>query len=745
MTFTANRITQEQYPASEPFTIRHNNHALTKIEAAANAGDLDALLALEPAGISPAGQQVHAEWRRAVLHLGGPEITRTRRETAPAPTPAPTPASDPDADLRRDAILHPMADASELEMARQGRAWYNGVLRPVDFDLIARMRTSTQATLAHLDQQQAWIEAGTDPNSILGSDWQVGSRNADIKDMGLQVVEQRRNRETSTLAGYERQHQRWQAANPLTVPPQQRGGLRVSALEQTGEPYDSHGIMYVPLKATVTIGTQTKQVTGIASSERIVIYDLIGRYPTGKPRKATVMIERATGRQDVYGGIGTGSSRSNNVMAIVGFEKIEPTPEPVAPAPAPEPIPAQQITIEQTNPITIERGRLDRRYTLEELTNPDTYANDGKLATFARAVATGIADATPDHRTGELKREFLAGQHAALMLAATEAVNDRQENARRKTQRNLTQAATLTPPAGYTVTTEGSDIVLSGAFNQDLHERIKRAGGRWDGAGGTNRRVWIIPASKSAGLQRIFTNSASALAEQQAAAARRAAEDATRRRQQEQEWQRQREAETARRETERAAVRSEREATPPARQARMLFPTAGLPPINRPIRMSGKAIVFTGTGQPFRINEDHPSVFGSHLLGHEGDMGRYCYYRPATDEETKQLEAKERQRTEAATQQAAKTQQLSAIKEKIQSGERPDGVHVPEGEVLHSTQNIYGAGDWFVIGAEWIWFVQNNGMDGDDWSRNNVRTGGAGGIGWRIPFDATIAEQLRTA
>lgn len=328
MTFTANRITQEQYPASEPFTIRHNNHALTKIEAAANAGDLDALLALEPAGISQAGQQVHAEWRRAVLHLGGPAITRTRRETAPAPTPAPTPVSDPDADLRRDAILHPMADASELEMARQGRAWYNGVLRPVDFDLIARMRTSTQATLAHLDQQQAWIEAGTDPSSILGSDWQVGSRNADLKDMGLQVVEQRRNRETSTLAGYERQHQRWQAANPLTVPPQQRGGLRVSALEQTGEPYDSHGIMYVPLKATVTIGTQTKQVTGIASSERIVIYDLIGRYPTGKPRKATVMIERATGRQDVYGGIGTGSSRSNNTMAIVGFEKIEPTPAP---------------------------------------------------------------------------------------------------------------------------------------------------------------------------------------------------------------------------------------------------------------------------------------------------------------------------------------------------------------------------------------------------------------------------------
>ena len=320
MTFTANRLTQ-----GDPFVIRQNNHALTKIEIAANAGDLDALLAMEPAGIGKARQQVHAEWRRAVLHAGGPEITRTRRETAPAPAPESTPVSDPDTELRRDAILHPMADASELELARQGRAWYNGVLRPVDFDLIARMRTSAQATLADLDQKRAQIEAGTDPSTLLGSDWQVGSRGTSLKDMGLQAVEQLRNRETSMLAGYERQHQRWIAANPVTaLPPQERGGLRVSALEQTGEPYDSHGIMYVPLKATVTIGTQTKQVTGIASSERIVIYDLIGRYPTGKPRKATVMIERATGRQDVYGGIGTGSSRSNNRMAIVGFEAVAP-------------------------------------------------------------------------------------------------------------------------------------------------------------------------------------------------------------------------------------------------------------------------------------------------------------------------------------------------------------------------------------------------------------------------------------
>ena len=77
------------------------------------------------------------------------------------------------------------------------------------------------------------------------------------------------------------------------------------------------------------------------------------------------------------------------------------------------------------------------------------------------------------------------------------------------------------------------------------------------------------------------------------------------------------------------------------------------------------------------------------------------------------------------------------------AGEKPDGDHRPVGDYLLDTQNIYGGGEWFVIGETHIWHVQNNGMDGDDWSRNNVRTGGAGGIGYRIAFDQVIADELR--
>jgi len=53
-------------------------------------------------------------------------------------------------------------------------------------------------------------------------------------------------------------------------------------------------------------------------------------------------------------------------------------------------------------------------------------------------------------------------------------------------------------------------------------------------------------------------------------------------------------------------------------------------------------------------------------------------------------------------------------------------------------------GEWFVVGPEYIWYCQNNGSDGDDWSRNNVRTGGAGAIGWRVPRTDELAAELVT-
>lgn len=55
-----------------------------------------------------------------------------------------------------------------------------------------------------------------------------------------------------------------------------------------------------------------------------------------------------------------------------------------------------------------------------------------------------------------------------------------------------------------------------------------------------------------------------------------------------------------------------------------------------------------------------------------------------------------------------------------------------DGKVLYDSFDIYGGGEKYVDDGEYIWKLKNNGHDGDDWSLNNVSTGGAGAIGRRV-------------
>lgn len=128
-----------------------------------------------------------------------------------------------------------------------------------------------------------------------------------------------------------------------------------------------------------------------------------------------------------------------------------------------------------------------------------------------------------------------------------------------------------------------------------------------------------------------------------------------------------------------------------------------------------------------------------------GDESGYVYWaqcREATPEEIAPLRA--------AAEQAKRAREARRRVKEIQTmivaqGKRPADAGIVRGELLLDTQDVYGGGDWFVLQPEagWIWYIQNNGADGDDWSRNNVGTGGAGAIGWRIPFDEELAEELR--
>ncbi|MBE2204590.1 MAG: hypothetical protein IAE94_09665 [Chthoniobacterales bacterium] len=70
-----------------------------------------------------------------------------------------------------------------------------------------------------------------------------------------------------------------------------------------------------------------------------------------------------------------------------------------------------------------------------------------------------------------------------------------------------------------------------------------------------------------------------------------------------------------------------------------------------------------------------------------------------------------------------------------------------EGEQINigKGQNIYGGGKWFVLAEDKIWAVANNGGDGDCWANNNIRTGGAGAIGYCVPRTDELVAEIRHA
>lgn len=349
-------------------------------------------------------------------------------------------------------------------------------------------------------------------------------------------------------------------------------------------------------------------------------------------------------------------------------------------------------------------------YTLEDLSKPDLYESDEKVKAAAKIV---MNEKFPgDIGRGEWKAKVRAGGAAAEVLAVLEEKAQAEQKAAKKASKAKADAGELVAPSGYTINRENGEILLRGPWSDDLHARIKRAGGTWEGSGwGTGRagrKAWVIPEDKASSLKRIFANVGDALAAEDAdrkAAAQAAAEKA--------------EAEKAEADRKQAEARASAPTITPgqhgpftvrvvsggyrvmfpydsarvaqikanggkkfdpvdkswfvdaadagklqsildrakaaaaaapaapassaapvsARKPRVLFPLSTMPRMGVPVTWRGRTVVFESKGEPFRINEDHPSMHGSHLLGHEGDRGAYAYYRDATPEEVQGMQA----------------------------------------------------------------------------------------------------------
>lgn len=128
-----------------------------------------------------------------------------------------------------------------------------------------------------------------------------------------------------------------------------------------------------------------------------------------------------------------------------------------------------------------------------------------------------------------------------------------------------------------------------------------------------------------------------------------------------------------------------------------------------------------------------------------GDDSGYVYtatVREATREEAAPVRAREEAKK---ARKQAKEMLLSIAREIRENGDRPELQGAPAGvriDMPGNPENIHGGGEWFIIGQDRVWHVRNNGADGDDWSANNIRTGGAGAIGFAIPFDRGLAGRL---
>jgi hypothetical protein len=117
-------------------------------------------------------------------------------------------------------------------------------------------------------------------------------------------------------------------------------------------------------------------------------------------------------------------------------------------------------------------------------------------------------------------------------------------------------------------------------------------------------------------------------------------------------------------------------------------------------------------------------------------------------EERKRKEEEERRKEEEKKQLRQELEGLLAIVNKAleQKQRIKETTYSPQGEVIQhplNPRNIYGGGEWFVIEENRILHVLNNGMDGDDWSANNIRTGGAGAIGFEISKTDEVVNVLR--
>lgn len=158
-----------------------------------------------------------------------------------------------------------------------------------------------------------------------------------------------------------------------------------------------------------------------------------------------------------------------------------------------------------------------------------------------------------------------------------------------------------------------------------------------------------------------------------------------------------------------------------------------------------KKVVTVVKVESWYIPEDGMSLGLGHL-GWDRGWIHTLFTEPAETSKTKVIEQDEQERLTKG--QAVKRERELADKVGQKHNYVPSAKQLRLGgeSLLHRNrrQQLYGGGSWWVIQpGKAIWYVRNNGADGDAWDNNNVMTGGAGAIGYRVPYDEGLAQEIR--
>ena len=109
-----------------------------------------------------------------------------------------------------------------------------------------------------------------------------------------------------------------------------------------------------------------------------------------------------------------------------------------------------------------------------------------------------------------------------------------------------------------------------------------------------------------------------------------------------------------------------------------------------------------------------------------------------------------RKAEEAAKAEQNKIQEVKSALSSIRDIIEKKNNYVKKGDIpskdsviLYDTFNMYGSGERIVLDGDYVWYIRNNGMDGDAWDQNNYSTGGAGAVAYKVKRTELIDDKLK--